>query len=381
MVENRRFTTGAFQLKRPKIKKPPLHKVRPPKVTVEVIGKTIRLRFTYNKKQLAFYVGLKDNDWNRRKAQKIANIIARDIKNNNFDESLARYKEPQYTVEILDLEQLFIRFIEHKSNEVAVGTLHKYTALLGQIVTVGIGDRLPDELTESDIQKLVKHLSSSCDLRNVKERLFLVRACLRWAEIENIHLQVAIEAIKPHPKQPANPFSKDEIRRILEAVEQTNPHYIHFVKFLFLTGARTGEARALKCRHITESYIWFGECLTHRENRPAKNYKARTFPITEPINLLLEQMHRGGDNDYVFQTVTGKPIHETIFATDVWKPALEKANVPYRRPYNCRHTFISHCLAAGMTPIEVARLVGNSPAVIFQNYANIIAPPNVPQYF
>jgi integrase len=41
----------------------------------------------------------------------------------------------------------------------------------------------------------------------------------------------------------------------------------------------------------------------------------------------------------------------------------------YRRPYQCRHTFISLCLEGGVDAKDVARWVGNSPEVIYRHYA------------
>jgi integrase len=44
----------------------------------------------------------------------------------------------------------------------------------------------------------------------------------------------------------------------------------------------------------------------------------------------------------------------------------------YRCPYNTRHTFITLMLAEGYTVSQVAKLVGNSPAVTLQHYAGNI---------
>jgi integrase len=43
--------------------------------------------------------------------------------------------------------------------------------------------------------------------------------------------------------------------------------------------------------------------------------------------------------------------------------------VSYRKPYNTRHTFISHALASGMNPMTIAQMAGHDPEVLFANYA------------
>ena len=44
----------------------------------------------------------------------------------------------------------------------------------------------------------------------------------------------------------------------------------------------------------------------------------------------------------------------------VWKPALEKANVNYRYPYQTRHTFASQMLSKGKNPMWVASQMGHA---------------------
>ena len=43
--------------------------------------------------------------------------------------------------------------------------------------------------------------------------------------------------------------------------------------------------------------------------------------------------------EYVFVTETGKPLDVNNFRRLIWTPALKKAKLDYRYPYQCRHTF------------------------------------------
>jgi integrase len=42
----------------------------------------------------------------------------------------------------------------------------------------------------------------------------------------------------------------------------------------------------------------------------------------------------------------------------------------YLKPYATRHSFITWQLKAGMTPANVAKLVGNSPEMIYKHYVS-----------
>jgi integrase len=49
-----------------------------------------------------------------------------------------------------------------------------------------------------------------------------------------------------------------------------------------------------------------------------------------------------------------KPIRKRV-----WTPALAKAEVEYREPYQTRHTFASMMLSAGKNPLWVAKQMGH----------------------
>ena len=52
----------------------------------------------------------------------------------------------------------------------------------------------------------------------------------------------------------------------------------------------------------------------------------------------------------------------------------------YRPQYNTRHTMISACLEAGISPVQIAQWVGNSAEIIFRNYAGLINKISVPEF-
>jgi integrase len=49
----------------------------------------------------------------------------------------------------------------------------------------------------------------------------------------------------------------------------------------------------------------------------------------------------------------------------------------YLKPYAMRHSFITWQLAAGMTPANVAKLVGNSPEMIYKHYVSAEKDPEL----
>jgi len=63
--------------------------------------------------------------------------------------------------------------------------------------------------------------------------------------------------------------------------------------------------------------------------------------------------------------VSDKAIRESF-----WIPALKKAGVDYRNPYQTRHTYASTMLSVGAHPIWISSQMGHSNTnMLFQRYA------------
>jgi integrase len=62
------------------------------------------------------------------------------------------------------------------------------------------------------------------------------------------------------------------------------------------------------------------------------------------------------------------------FWREVWRPALELAKLPYRPPYNLRHTFAYWSLRAGVPIATVAREMGHtSTEQTFRVYGGLVS--------
>lgn len=62
----------------------------------------------------------------------------------------------------------------------------------------------------------------------------------------------------------------------------------------------------------------------------------------------------------VFKAPKGGLIDAHNFLNRAWKTVLSELNIPYRPQYHTRHTFITNCLEAGVSVVQVAKWVGNS---------------------
>lgn len=85
---------------------------------------------------------------------------------------------------------------------------------------------------------------------------------------------------------------------------------------------------------------------------------------------------------YKPQSVThGQAIDLNNFRHRTWEKVLKELDNPYRKLYQTRHTFTTHALETGrLDAKDVARLVGNSPKVIYQHYAGTKRELIVPEF-
>ncbi|BCL34593.1 hypothetical protein NSMS1_10400 [Nostoc sp. MS1] len=349
------------------------------------------------------YTGLADTPENRKKAQIVAWQLEEDIRTGQLDPTLESYKQqfrPKITVvKKVDLLELWASYCEYKRPQLAPTTyqrdyIRKYAHHIRQLPTkdprdaVAIRDYLLQTLSADTAKRVLTHLA----------------ACCNWAVDsglleKNPFVGMAGKIRQPTINTTIDPFTTAERDAIIQAFADKRPHYTAFVQFLFLTGCRTGEAIALQWKHISLdcSQITFCESYDSRLNirKSTKTGKSRKFPCNQVLRELLISIRPASPSpdSLVFPSPNGLPIDNGKFTNQVWRGCRSGRKVykgilatlvdegkvqRYRCPYNTRHTFISHCVEAGVPIPQIARWVGNSPEILMRHYAGVVSSLEVP---
>lgn len=353
-------------------------------------------------------LGLPDTKENRKLAETKARQIELDIISDNFDSTLTKYK-PQSQIEskpvtsenLITCSELFQQFTDYKARSLHPRSLDRYKTTLNYlkqfhckdgISNGSLADKPAIYLGQNCSEQFDEWLKSKNAERARKERLILLSACWAWGKtkgiVENNPWKDLDKQVKQAPKQPPKPFTKDEIRAILETFK-SHPqykYYTDFVEFLFQTGVRTSEAIGLQWKHISDDFsdIWIGESLSRGVRKSTKTNKARTFPCNPKLQALLKgrKAENCNSDDLVFPSPDGLPIDDHNFRNRAWVKILEKAGVEYRKPYSTRHSFVSHCLQSGMAPTVVASITGHDVQTLYNNYAGcVLSRPSIPELF
>jgi len=201
----------------------------------------------------------------------------------------------------------------------------------------------------------------------------------------------AIELPK-RQKKIADPFTLDEAESIISWLYTTGNAnrriYAAYFEFAFYTGMRSGEIAALRwdevdmasrtahvCRIVVD-----GEIKERTKTRRARVVMLNTRAIhalqvardvAETRLTSRKRIHKS--SPYVFP-----PAMKEIFINRPGVPgkqfsnALEALGIRRRPQYNCRHTYATMCLMAGMNPAFIASQLGHSIQMLLSTYAKWI---------
>jgi len=302
------------------------------------------------------------------KAQAISAEIWRDFQQGQMDWSLCRYKP---LVEGKDPELL--KALEELMNRKRQGrTTHAYRVL-----------RRYGGALRSEVE---------------------VREFLRWMEAEGLAASTRSTILSTiRSVQPANPalsavrikvpqrsvqeevLSKGEIVRVLDDI-RTHEQWFYPVFALWLgTGLRNAELIGLTwdCVRLEEGELLITKTLrrdgvaTHRrEWSGTKTGKSRVVPLREDLVEVLRN-HRQQmvsldlDTSRGLVFVTPKS-HGHLYDSGlerVWKRSQRRVGLMPRRLYAQRHSFLSHALALGNSPADLAAVAGHRTEQLLNTYA------------
>lgn len=336
------------------------------------------IRFTYQGKSYNLTQGDYDDKAALKAAEQLAHRIYLDCVSGNFDVTLAKYK-PSAKVEAaskLHLLQKLEKRLEAKYND-ADKALLALLKIYGKPVT-------KSEEAQAFIQWLQneRKIAPSSIQRYLNSLKAIDKDCFSG-------IPVKVPA-KPMPK----PFSKQEVAAILQELKTSRyyKHYHDYVYFMFSTGVRTSEAIGIRWRDIdfARDEIYVYETLSRskgssnqRERKTTKTNKSRVVPCKNGLKemLLARKPEKYEPDALVFPSPEGLSIDDHSFSQRCWKAVLKKLKIEHRSPYNTRHTFISHCLEAGLNPVKVASITGHDVKTLLEKYAGVIDKIEVPDLF
>ncbi len=375
-------------------------------VRIKVSNGRLQLVFSHSGRRHYFSLGLPDSKLNRKAAEAKAKVIEADIAFERFDPTLAKYK-PQTAINTftpistpkVSFTDLWEKYTKYKAPQVSASTLTRDYGKIAKRLKL-MPKSIKDGVSARDW--LLNKYSSEVARRTLVQ----LNACFKWAVRsylieENFFEGMAGDIKKTVRDSSREPFSSGERDAIIAALENntysskyspfSHSYYAPYVNFLFMTGCRPEEAVALQWKHITIdctkiNFIEAIPCDTGIRGA-TKNKKTRIFPCNPKLQSFLQRIkpEKLLPDLLVFPSPRGQILDRHNFSNRIWKPVIEalvkeQKLEKYLPQYNTRHTFITLALEHGLDAKDVARLVGNSPEIIYRHYAGTKRELFVPEF-
>lgn len=357
--------------------------MKAPKGSVTVVSLRGRLRLrlprnVFGGAQRYLSLELADTPNHRKIAKAKAQQIEADIALERFDHTLRRYRSAYALAnDEPPLAELWQRYADEQAKLLEHSTIQTtYRTVRNHIEALPTQQIFHARIIRSHLKE---HLPPTA----AKRTFTYIKACCAWALDEGLISSNPFQFLHMRSRKSAqeiDPFTVEERDQIIAAFAESYhySYYTSFVQFCFLTGCRQSEAIALTWDKVRGSTILFNTAYVLGKNKTTKTRKPRTFPINTQLGAMLSEMRpMAPGNQLLFYAKQGGFIDSHNFLNRAWKSVLGSLPIRYRVAYNTRHSFITHCLDAGVPVATVAKWVGNSPRTIYSYYAGAsnIAPP------
>lgn len=198
------------------------------------------------------------------------------------------------------------------------------------------------------------------ETRNVLNQIFKTAFCDLVIDTNPVE---RIERYKQEVYEP-NPFNEFERATILKTLDSP---YKEFFQFALYTGLKTGELLGIRWQDIEldKSIAHIRVNITNGvEKVPKTKASIRTVelhPIAiDALQSIQNSVHFNTKRVFIDPRTNRDYKYADGLRKYIWKPIFDKHSIPYRYPYQCRHTYASMMLSEGKNPLWVAKQMGHA---------------------
>lgn len=248
-------------------------------------------------------------------------------------------------------------------------------------------------ITRQDVRAWAAQLrTDGLGAESVKRCVHLLSASLGAAvDAEAIGANPAARLkLSSGPREQERYLTHEEYDALYDAMPTTADQLI--LETLCHTGLRWGELAGLHRsrvdigRRLIRVVETFDEHGSRIKAYP-KGKSARDVPLVASLVVAFKKVdrvvgpcgveHLAGKctSGLLFRTAEGKPLRNSNWAHNVWRPAVKRAGIGHVRIHDCRHTYASWLLQAGIPLAEVGRLLGHRSTATTDRYAHLAETP------
>lgn len=319
-------------------------------------GKSIQIAFTYKNERCRETLKIPPTPSNLKAANRIREGALRDIQLGTFDyakhfpNSKGAVKRSSNKGHHITIESALIAWLREKEQRCEKSTIRGYSSAVYYYLIRQFGSLTLGELKRGAIIEWIDNL----DISNKRKNNVLIplrgiyKTALQNEQISFNPLHL-IDYYSVDPREP-QPFTRSEITAILN---QLQPVEKGLIQFAFWTGLRTSELIALKWENvdIEKKRAYIRDAIVEGALKGTKTTAGiRTIELhPEAIDAISLQHRTENTPGYVFidPKSDDRWKNDQVIRKRVWIPALKRAKVAYRNPYQTRHTYASMMFSEG----------------------------------
>jgi len=366
---------------------------------IEVRGDKVRVYFRYEGDKCREPVPGKATPENLAYAERLVAMVNHEIAAGTFD--YARHFPGSIRLKSNTIGHYLDIYLQTKATDTAPSTLRGYRSHINNHIRPKWGERQASSIDYLDIKTWISEELDHLSSKSIKEIIALLRAtykliATRHPEIVNPTTQVTV---KQADDNEPDPFTREEIRLItsIPAYKERQSE-MNMATFMIWSGPRPSEVTSLAWEDVIDleqGIIKIQRAMVRGEYkstktrgatreikllRPAREALRAQFTITGQLRAkeveVLQRDNRTKKKQplrFVFLKYDGEPMtSDRYFREWFFRQHLEQAEVRYRGPGQCRHTFISQMLTAGLDVNWIAKITGTSVEMIRKRYGKWI---------
>lgn len=330
----------------------------------------IRFRDAHGRQRSATARSLKE-------AQRLKSALTTDVHRGEFHEQSK-----------LTLAQYVPQWIETYNGRTGRGireaTRADYKTMLETYAVPRFGRMRLTAIRPTDLRQFLKALADDGLKPNTVRNIFApIRALLatavedgliRHSPATGIRLATANGLADDSAEPRVMALTESQLQSLIEAMPEA---WQLLVKFLAHTGLRIGELVALTWADVdlggktvkVSKRIYRGE-----QNTPKSRHGIRTIPLTDALaRELFLTGHSERKDEPVFPSERGKTLDQSNIFGRVFKPAAEKAGVPWAGFHTLRHTCATQLFRNGANAKQVQHWLGHhSPSFTLDTYVHLL---------
>ena len=359
---------------------------------IEERGKSLIIRWRVDSKKYHKTLKNHNNPVGWLNAKSVMASIERDIVSGHFDPKpyTQQDKVKKQNVD-LTASELFDKYAAHRLEnwDLSHSSKVRFKGLSSKLSQF-LGDKPTGKVTADIAVDVVAVWSEQISSRTIRAYLFDLAAAWDWAKKENLYIlgevnpwNNSLERLKrvklPSPKKP-KPFTITELKTIAQGFK-SHPKFFYYTDaaiFISQTACRFGEMAALRWELVGANFdsVIFAASVSRGHHRDTtKTGKSRSVSTTQTVREMLRSRYQSTKprpDDLVFPAPKGGYMNDNRFRGKIWIPVLQSCGIDYRKPYNLRHTGVSHAAANGASLSEISEQTGHSPKTLMSTYLHPI---------